>query len=316
MDELILTCTCGHQKRISVYSVGMVETCEGCGRRIQSSNENTSAPPVEQPAPTGAAPVRETHRPPNVCPECGNAFRGDWDRVETQRGIVCHHCSVLATETAPDLRHLSGPDALDLEKAPNLESPPKTISIGAWTVDPESVSFKRWVLAAGLFLIAVTVVLALTDDYAIPESGGGSSVETKEVPGYVSNLYAAWQLLAFYVCAFCAFYLVLQRELRLPHETFGRNALHIGRPMLAVTLILAIAAGFLLALTPIPLVGRVIPAIIVSFIGGILIIKALSKYLDFGLKDYFLWFLFFSLIEILAQAATIAVWAAIYSAIL
>jgi hypothetical protein len=116
----------------------MAGACQGCGRRIQASEENTSAPTVEQPS-----PAVDTPRPPDTCPQCGNAYRGDWDRVETRQGMVCHHCSVLTTEAVPDLAHLTGPTELDIEEAPNLEPPPKMLSIGAWTLDPESASFKR-----------------------------------------------------------------------------------------------------------------------------------------------------------------------------
>ncbi len=135
MGELILTCSCGRQKRISVYAVGIVETCEGCGRRVQSSEENTSTPPVEQlvtPSPVLAPEASRPPKtdPPNVCPQCGKAFRGDWDRVEVAHGIVCHHCSVLATESMPDLQHVHEPSDLPIEKAPNLESPPKMNSLG------------------------------------------------------------------------------------------------------------------------------------------------------------------------------------------
>jgi hypothetical protein len=37
-------------------------------------------------------------RPPGACARCGRAFRGDWDRNQTQRGVVCDVCARLATE--------------------------------------------------------------------------------------------------------------------------------------------------------------------------------------------------------------------------
>ena len=332
MDELILTCSCGHQQRISVYAVGMAGACEGCGRRIQASEENTSAPTVEQPSPAQqlspaeqlspsqqpnpveVAPAVDTPRPPDTCPQCGNAYRGDWDRVETRRGIVCHHCSVLATEAVPDLTHLTGPAELDIEETPNLQPPPKMLSIGPWTVDPESDSFKRWVTAAGFVVIVMTIVLVLTDDYTGP--GGGEIIEPKEIPRYLTTLYAIWQLVIFYLSVFSAIYLVLYRELKLPKNTFWANAFHIAHALLAVTLILAAAGGVSFALSFIPVAGMIIGRFLILPLGGMASIMALMKILDFDVKDFFLLILFFALTQILAQAITAAVWAPITAAIL
>jgi hypothetical protein len=298
----------------------MAGTCKGCGHRIQASEENTSAPTTEQPShakqpsPVEVGPAVDTPRPPDTCPQCGNAYRGDWDRVETRRGTVCHHCSVRATEAVPDLAHLTGPEELDIEETPNLVPPPKMLSIGAWTVDPESASFKRWVTAAGFIVVAMTIALVLTDDDA--GSGGGEVVEAKDIPRYVSTLYAIWQLMIFYLSVFSAIYLVLYRELKLPDDTFARNALYIGRALLAVTVILAIVVGLFYALAPFYIVGRLILQFVILFAAGLFVVKAITHYLDFDLKDFFLLILFFTLTEILAQALTTAVWAPITAAIL
>jgi hypothetical protein len=188
------------------------------------------------------------------------------------------------------------------------------LSIDAWTVDPESASFKRWVTAAGLIVVAMTIALALTDDYA--GSGGGEIIEAEEIPGYLSTLYAIWQLMIFYLSIFSAIYLVLHRELKLPKNTFWANAFHISHALLAATLILAAAWGVSFALSFIPVAGMIIGRFLVLPLGGMAMILALMKILYFDVKDFFLLILFFALTEILAQALTAAVWAPITAAIL
>ncbi|MDP7638551.1 MAG: hypothetical protein QGG73_02385 [Candidatus Hydrogenedentes bacterium] len=62
--------------------------------------------------------------------------------------------------------------------------------------------------------------------------------------------------------------------------------------------------------------GGVVIGIFIHVAGGLLTIAAFQKYFDFGLKNFFMFFITFLLLEAFAQAVTTAVWAAIYSAVL
>ncbi|MCP4639580.1 MAG: hypothetical protein GY851_04070 [bacterium] len=212
MSEYIVTCRCGHQRRVTENAVGLSGRCPSCGREViitdddlipadrklpekdpevivvpktgfEDDDADTEDAVIDFLAPSKAAPS-EPH-----CPRCKRVFRGDWDRIHTPEGLLCNICANMVREVNP-AEAIANPHAgftpaqlaqLQEDLAnPTGPPPPDPEDMEPqekkW-FDVDSDRFKTVVMWAGIAVVFLAITVALFDETPSPRPHDATMVQ-------------------------------------------------------------------------------------------------------------------------------------------
>ncbi len=258
--ELIATCPCGHQFRVSEFAVGMRGRCPSCRAPLTITEdlvcpaEHESARPVPspQPAPSITPAPEASARPKSTsgCARCGRKFRGDWDVHTTFIGTVCHICyNILGQESALSSETTSGTvapvDSLHLDIEPLTADAARPRRTEAWTLRErlglsEQLE-RRLILAAALFIVALAAYFFLTDGFSVeppPPEVAAQEAAKRLNPAELSTgakvAFYGIKVSCGFLTTFLALYGLLHWIGRLPNDTVFANVIAVG----AVSLLL------------------------------------------------------------------------------
>ncbi|HIJ66367.1 MAG TPA: hypothetical protein HPP77_10500 [Candidatus Hydrogenedentes bacterium] len=278
MADVLLTCPCGYEMRLSEYAVGMTTTCPNCGAVLTVSEENVE--PIDEARPvvlpednTEYEAVREPSLHGDRCSRCGKKFRGEWDQYRASSGLVCHVCANLAGGLAPELDEAAplapGPSVTPLASL----APPRGPEPERPFVERHERVIKRLVLVAGLAVIAFALFYPLFAPYieSKPADVEDARAPAAELPYAATVLVYALTLTFRFGAEFAALYLILAWSKKLPDETFGKNVLAVGIVALGL---------WALGLWP-----MFVPVCIVSLTAGVLRLWIVWSVYDLGIGE-------------------------------
>jgi len=219
--------------------------------QMQPKHEAPTPPAKPTPSPfeeSGESPNQQPERAPlqeDVCPRCGRPFRGDWDRVQTDAGVLCHICANLAgASTKPAAEEpatlAAYPDMagknIEYETwhepgwRPPQEKPPE--KSGRWTLNRKALAEKFRQYPAQCIFAGVAIMLMLGILLFWP-SGGRESREiapesAKELSHGAYYFVSTVDLLFGLFMRGLTIYLTLHFTQKLPNDTFGKNAVAVG----------------------------------------------------------------------------------------
>ena len=200
MGDVICTCRCGRQMRVSEFAVGASERCPGCGATVPITEENTA--PIDEagpdtaaaewdPSPSGSLDAEDTaagqETTGDQCSRCGRAFRGEWDRHECALGILCNICFNLAA-TQDKLRVMAAADAKTSGGGEAVSPDPAGVTgdgAGQQTPDADDDLKRRaewerrkqaFAAIAGVAVVLVTIYLVFTTE-PLPERDAADAVQ-------------------------------------------------------------------------------------------------------------------------------------------
>ena len=186
MADVLARCPhCGYQKRVSEYTVGMTDRCPQCGKALPIAPENVS--PLEPGMMDAVELPGDENRQPGArrmnaqtaadraasgrCARCGRAFRGDWDRVETDQGIVCNICANLATADAPHRVEQKPVPERDTGPEPPEPEPEKPGLGKRWQDFTETQQFRKALWIASGLILFLCVIMFFEGGPPAPEPG-------------------------------------------------------------------------------------------------------------------------------------------------
>jgi hypothetical protein len=240
-----------------------------------------------------------------LCPRCGNPYRGDWDKRETIEGEMCYICSNQAVDGVPlrlqtEQKKKEEEGVLtpmgDLNK-----KPPNPYEENTSLFNTDSPKFRMFVAMLGLATIVVAIYMWQIDDfetweerhskpYEEPIDAFQEEVRPERLPAWASLALSIMNLVGAYVTWFLGTYAILTFRNKLPKEDFTSNALVIGFIQIVITIFLG--AGFLtLGLFDDPTYSAIFRAMLYFFVLGVVIITY-RKYFDFGIIDFWLFGIF------------------------
>ncbi len=251
------------------------------------------------------------------CTKCGREIRGDWDRLETDDGVICYICSNQATHGMPQRlqtpkgqRELTGDDYLIESKEAPPESEPEP-----WYLDPQSEGFRStvWSLAVGTLLFGVYIYLF---DKSQPPPGqiptmGEVFEDITQMPLWARGVLQAWGILSVFLAGLAAAYLVLKWFEYLPHDAFFRDMLYIGTIVLALTCMHVLLTTLGRFVGQIPMFGDIM-SLLLPLARVAIAALVLNIFLDMRIKHLLLsFFLYFLLRRILFAAIGVAIYRAL-----
>ncbi|MEK7795693.1 MAG: hypothetical protein AAB353_14240 [Candidatus Hydrogenedentota bacterium] len=258
-----------------------------------------------------SAPVEAKARVES-CARCGRAFRGDWDRIETRCGLLCYICSNQPGEGISERVRIEEerkaqirPDPLTAQERNTTEMPGKW-----WEIDTQSREFKMalWCLALG----TVALAIYMTGEHgSMPERRPGWAIADQDadpkLPRSVTYAIIGWDLVAAYACTAAAMYLALRQDMKLPHESFWRNAAYISMTIVACTPVMLVAiGGYYVFSDPFSIMRGVWIKLIFPLAAFVQLI-IVSWMLDFGARNYFMLFIYMIPCGTLATASHVLV---------
>ena len=305
MDNFALVCRCGHAMKISVRQFGQSGTCPACKQWLTPGADNT------EPLHLYEARTR-TAANPNLCLKCEKPFRGDWDKVSTPEGIVCHHCSIRAVEGVPVRPSAAPPQPIEIPK-PVVEIEVKKRLIPFPEIDTESPLFKRIILIAGLSVVLMTAMLLKFGDYDISRAARIEVADETaiELPTYARAVVLVWYALMGLLTPFFGIYFMLLNSNRLPHEAFARNSVHIGTVVI-VQLVLSLVTYSLFSAAMGILAARVSWSILIGAPGSLIQILILMRMLDLGFLDLLKLLFYSAIVGIGLEAVSVAFYGLFY----
>ena len=178
--------------------------------------------------------------PGTVCARCNRPFKGDWDRVEGEEGIICYNCSNLAAVGTPERLQTQEATARPFPVRP--EKRLIQAEKGGPTflgVDTQSRYFQGALWIAAISTIALSIYLTATDTGAPPPSSSdaGTAAEEVVIPEGFEFLFGIWPIVQVYLAGFIALYLVLRTTGQLPHDKVFRDVVFLGLLVAGLTVI-------------------------------------------------------------------------------
>lgn len=250
-----------------------------------------------------------------LCPRCGNPYRGEWDKKETIQGEMCFICSNQAVDGVPLRLQTEAKKKAEAEEQGvltpmgELRKKPQATTIEKQSIlDTDSPTFKMFVAFLGFATILLTIYLWQTDDFqtyserhSVEDTASTEIVEeeTPEVPAWMAVVILVWNIFAALVAWFLGLYVVLYLREKLPHERLSLNIMVIGWVQFVI-IAFVVAAWFLLQFMN----GTMLLPFfwVASFIlGGFLIIKLYLNVLDFKIFDFFLFGIVFGFSQMFVQ---------------
>lgn len=169
--------------------------------------------------------------PGTACVRCNRPFKGDWDRVDAEDGLICYNCSNLATAGTPERLQVQEvavqPYPARPEKRAVAVAQEGPTFIG---LNTQSKFFQGALWTAAIATIGLSIYLATTGAGAPPPSSsdGGTATTDVVVPEGFGFLFRIWPIVQVYIAGFIALYLVLRTTEQLPHDNVVRDVLFLG----------------------------------------------------------------------------------------
>lgn len=281
--------------RVSEYAVGMTAKCPKCGQSLQLSEEN--ATPIVERHYARQAPEAEVlpqvaerqERAPQAtrCVRCGRLFRGDWDRHQSDKGILCLICADITGKRKQKAES-------DTRQVPHGLSPADD---EAKEADPR---IRLAVAIASGLVIVITLYYVLSGEGPVPP-GVGVSIEDVPPPrvqipaGVVYTLNFFFRILS----VFLALYFALRAVDSLPRDTLAVNTL-ILVPVAAVLYVVPWLLWFY------PMVG---PGLCIG--AHIILTLFIANEFQMGISGLFHYIVFRILAAILVRAIRMLVYGAL-----
>ncbi len=275
MSDLVLFCgQCGNRMRVPEYAMGTKGRCSKCHSVLDVTSENTqpfASSPVRQAAPVAVAPQSlnpavegfiSNDSPPRVaggaCARCGKPFRGEWDRYETDIGVICHICSRLSS---PEGYTVVQGEVITSQPLPPQafhhlpplnESEDDSPKIPAFAKGhPELFRAALWTAAILVMLLGVYVALFSEPENMAEYSHGGEMANAPE-----QDLPASVYIIVLGICfamrllpVFLSLYLVLHMAKMLPSDDMAMNLASVLVSTIIINVLLMIPIfGFLFVL--------------------------------------------------------------------
>jgi hypothetical protein len=262
MGKLLVTCECGHKFQVSDGAWGTDVVCGNCGITFRI-NKNNARLQDEAPSPE-EAPKKDS---PDHCARCGRPFRGDWDKVATPEGVICHICANQSREastgetafeavappsepTAPDAENL---DVIDHD-ADDIVIDEEAPTLGKRFEDfRESRGFRTALWVAAISVIFLAIVATFIDTPPPPDETA-TQTETETVGGLgffrppqtwtesqkttVRVVRFVLEAVFLFAPTFAALFLALAFADRLPGYHWLSSAVHVGFVSIGVGFVL------------------------------------------------------------------------------
>jgi hypothetical protein len=166
------------------------------------------------------------------CSECGRALRGSWDRIETEKGVICYICSNQAVQGLPKRLAAEKPKGGALRDYDLADKPaqPAPVDHRPWYTDTESPEFKRVIFALAAITLLVAAYFFFFDDGQAPATGAAEAPAPAEVEltAFTAALLQAWQVFAFFASFLSAVYIVLRAQGDTPFGRIVPDLLYMG----------------------------------------------------------------------------------------
>ncbi|MEA3364095.1 MAG: hypothetical protein U9Q79_00520 [Candidatus Hydrogenedentes bacterium] len=310
MGKLRVTCECGHKFQVSDGAWGTDVVCGNCGTTFRINRNN--ARPLDEGPPTEEAPKKES---PDHCARCGRPFRGDWDKVVTPEGVICHICanqspepatSETAFEAVAPPSEETAPDAGDLDvidhDADDIVIDEEAQTLGKRFEDfRETRGFRTALWVAAISVIVLAIVATFIDTPPPPEEIT-TQTETESVGGL--GLFGppqAWtesqkttvrvvmfvlEAVFLFAPTFAALFISLALADRLPGYHWLTSAVHVGIVSIGVGLVLYLVSMIIGAF--LGMIGTGLAYLVAIFFVWIIYDPGLSTLITFaGLRIVF-----------------------------
>lgn len=309
MTQYVVTCMCGHRSKVPESALGTEGLCSKCGERILVSEDNTQ--PIDEPVRVDDPWLKGDAE---SCPSCGRPFRGDWDKLETPRGILCNICANIATESMPERAKPSAPEqvapsgALDpMEAHPRAaEGKHRSFTMFGYEIDPESEGFRRGLYIAAAAVIGVTIFFVMTSGSVDVSEAPLLEMEVEEVPGWMIAAKWIWGVVRTFLNIFVALYFTLKFAEKLPHDRFVMDAINVGGVAVFFTVVVELASFCARLIAPIPIAGPIYGALL-TLLPILVGIYFFIHFFDFRLFDFVRYAVLYILAGILLIVGDLAV---------
>lgn len=321
MYDAFLECDCGHLMKVSSFAVGSKGRCPGCKQVLTVTEDNTR--PITDDTPL---PGTVGDRDENACGRCGKTFRGDWDRVETVEGLVCHHCSVRVSEgeqakqpepsiaslptssAAPTVRPIDWIERPD----PSPVSKPEKRSFGG--INTESQGFRLAVGIVAFGTVALTIALVATGGLNYEATGPTESTPELDLPDWAPLALYIWDYVCIFLAGWVAVYIVLRGTKSLPHNRFSADIIVVTVALMATTamhIALYEASGIIAVL---PIAGGIYGALL-GFTRIVLAYFILDWFFRYPLKDFIITAMIYKLAFIVLGVLTMLIAGGLFNAL-
>lgn len=255
MEERIIACTCGRRVRVLLGATEERKPCPQCGAMVRIPASAVSPQPVSnvepsavadataqseialffdedqgspspesadgQPAETAQAMATEPKPKAydTICARCGREFRGDWDKVDTDAGYMCHICANLAHDMPtkrPTASPVPPPDESVVRQAMQWSSWKALDAQNQKAQAEHKEDTRRFEMAVFAVIVVVTfVVLHFVIAGRNPEAEPAAEVPT-QLPNAVVLLVHILSAIMELAAYSTAVYLTLKEAGRLP----------------------------------------------------------------------------------------------------
>ncbi len=217
------------------------------------------------------------------CVECGREIRGSWDRVETEKGVICYICSNQAVQGVLERLKVEKPERRELSERELVIEPPEieVADAGPWYRDTESPEFKRVIFFLAVLTLAVAGYFFFFDDGST-DTASTSAVETAihdvEITPFTGALFQAWQILSFVMSLFLGVYVTLRMDNATPHGRFLPDVLLIAAVCVPLSVFYFFAGAVSTFLSQIPMAGGIF-VVLIGFARWLIIGMVLTRYI-------------------------------------
>ncbi|GMV99249.1 MAG: hypothetical protein AMXMBFR84_03880 [Candidatus Hydrogenedentota bacterium] len=233
-DYFVLCVACGQVNRVASAPIGSSIRCKSCNRPVTLTEENAvptgegeTAAPMEIVYGEDNAMRAASRRQGKDCDRCGKPFRGDWDKHETENGLLCNICANQYREPDPGFSNRIEPiednelPFADCKPSVNPdEPPPKT---------PFEENMQKVAIVGAIFVVGLGILFFFYDPQPLPSIADEESAQqaiadtAKDVPSLVYFIAYAFRFGAGIAAQFIALYLILSWTKNLPNDTLWKN---------------------------------------------------------------------------------------------
>lgn len=237
-----------------------------------------------------AVPTISPHDAPSgeKCAECGRDIRGAWDRIETEKGVICYICSNQAVQGVPERVKTGTTQRRELNERDLVVEPVEEEfeERVAWYKDTESLEFKRVIF----FLAVLTLMLAgyffFFDDGApvATDTPDTASIPEVEITPFTGAVFQAWHIFSFVMSLFLGVYASLRMNDATPHGRLVADVLLIGAVCVPLAVFYFFAGAVSAFLSQIPMAGGIF-VILIGVGRWLIIYLVLTRYIYMRLSQ-------------------------------
>jgi hypothetical protein len=272
MTQFLIKCGCGHQRRVTESSIGLVGKCPKCGRELVVTEdalrpaEDEVSPFVAEEAQAPSPFARDEnelfeYQPANRgphCARCGKPFRGDWDMRQTDEGVLCNICANRAHEhtggegsplptaaqraeieaTIQENQEATVARQVAVEQAKREEDARRIEK--SFLGIPEDRMRRAALLGAGVVLLLCFYYAFLAEPSAAPPpetEAAATAPQDQQLPAAVGYVVWGIGLAASLVAEFIALYMVLRWAKKLPNDVFRYDLVAVGLAAIIIWLV-------------------------------------------------------------------------------